>query len=118
MGASTKSKGERHMVAPPSTRSNGATSVRFTPKTVSEFEVGIVADERVGDDFLETWRGDHVVHVGRAVGVAAKMAEHLAHRTVVGDRVGDQVTPSPSRMRSTALMLVRAGRTIRTRRER
>ena len=36
IGASTKSKGERHMVAPPSTRSNGATSVRFTPKTVSE----------------------------------------------------------------------------------
>ncbi len=45
----------------------------------------------MGDDLLETPCGDQVVHVGWAEGMAAEMAEHLSHRTIVGDRVGNRL---------------------------
>src|SRR3954471_6918738 len=50
-------------------------------------EIGIVADEGVGHDLLEARRADEVMHVGWSKGVAPEATEHLAHGSVVRNRI-------------------------------
>src|SRR3990167_2493377 len=71
-GVSTKSNGECHSVAPPSTRLKGAISVVFTPNTAS--------DSRYLSPPTKVWvtnrsnpSADQIVHMGGAVGMAAKV---------------------------------------------